>query len=79
MKNSPLEELHSNISPKNYAVRTILGQNIINCRSFSLETQKQFNFLGSYKSYKQIPIYPNPEIAFLGRSNVGYVDFLNTV
>jgi hypothetical protein len=56
---------------KNYAVTTILGQNIINCRLFSLETQKQFSFLGSYKSYQQVPIYPRPEIAFLGRSNVG--------
>lgn len=35
---------------KSYAVTTILGQNIINCRLFSLETQKQFSFLGSYKS-----------------------------
>eukprot|EP01036_Dinobryon_divergens_P027771 gene27770-36598_t len=62
---------------KSYAVTTILGQNIINCRSFSLETQKQFNFLGSYKSYQQIPIYPRPEIAFLGRSNVGKSSLLN--
>ena len=40
--------------PKNFAAKTILGQNIINCRSFSLDSQKSFEFLGSYKSYKQV-------------------------
>jgi GTP-binding protein len=59
--------------------KTIWGQNIINCRTFKVDEAKTFNFLGSFKSNEAIPIYPVPEIAFIGRSNVGKSSLLNTL
>lgn len=56
---------------------TITGQNIINCRNFNLQSPKTFNFLGAYKSEKDIPSFYLPEIAFVGRSNVGKSSLLN--
>ena len=51
--------------------RTITGQNIINCRPFTIQSPKKFDFVGSFKSEKSLPILSLPEIAFVGRSNVG--------
>jgi GTP-binding protein len=65
--------------PKNFAMQTILGQNIITCREFRMDTKKEFTFMGSFKNIEQIPIYPLPEIAFVGRSNVGKSSLLNCI
>jgi len=62
---------------RTYAKQTVWGQNIINCRKFSLDTLKTFSFLGSYTSTKAAPVYPSPEVAFIGRSNVGKSSLLN--
>ena len=61
----------------NYAQKTIWGANVIQCRPFSVDGPKKFDFLGSFTSSKALPIYPVPEIAFLGRSNVGKSSLLN--
>jgi len=53
-------------APKSLAQQNILGQNIINCRQFSLDSSKVFDFVGSFKSLNSIPIYSTPEIAFIG-------------
>lgn len=63
--------------PKNTAVQTILGENIINCRDFSVDSPKKFEFLCSHNTIEAIPIYPLPEIAFVGRSNVGKSSLIN--
>jgi len=60
---------------KNYAAKTIFGQNIIACRDFSIDTQKTFTFEGSYEDINIAPIFGLPEIAFIGRSNVGKVQY----
>lgn len=68
------------VKPKkniNFSVQTILGQNIINCRDFSPEGPKTFSFEGSYESIKEAPIFGFPEVAFIGRSNVGKSSLLN--
>ncbi len=54
---------------KSYAQQTIWGQNIINCRQFSIDDIQSIDFIGSY--HDTFPVYPHPEVAFLGRSNVG--------
>eukprot|EP01041_Mallomonas_annulata_P009790 gene9790-20361_t len=62
-------------STKNFAQKTIWGQNIINIRPFNVDGQRTFEFLGSFQN--NVPVYPSPEIAFLGRSNVGKSSLLN--
>lgn len=61
----------------NFAQKTIWGQNIIDIRKFNIDKPKTFEFLGSYASLDSMPTYPLPEIAFLGRSNVGKSSLLN--
>lgn len=63
----------------NYAQQTVWGANIIQCRPFPLDGQKKFDFLGGYTSLRALPTYAVPEIAFLGRSNVGKSSLLNTL
>jgi hypothetical protein len=46
----------------NFASQTVWDQNVINVRSFSIDTAKQFEFIGSYRSNAQIPIYPHAEV-----------------
>lgn len=62
---------------KNFAQQTIWGQNIIDVREFNVDKPKTFEFLGSYDSLESMPQFPLPEIAFLGRSNVGKSSLLN--
>jgi len=62
---------------KNFAQKTIWGQNIVEIRSFNVDKPKTFEFLGSYDALESMPTYPLPEIAFLGRSNVGKSSLLN--
>ena len=62
---------------RSFAKTTVWGQNIINCRPFSLDSQKKFTFIGSFTSTKSAPVYPSPEVAFIGRSNVGKSSLLN--
>eukprot|EP01038_Epipyxis_sp_PR26KG_P013636 gene13636-18298_t len=69
----------SSTKPKNLSQQNIFGENLISCRDFSLTKPKKFQFIGSYNSLNQIPIYPLPEIAFIGRSNVGKSSLLNTL
>lgn len=57
--------------------QSILGKNLITCRSFSLDSPKTFNFEGSYSNVEEIPTFSIPEIAFIGRSNVGKSSLLN--
>lgn len=55
----------------------ILGQNVVTCRDFSVSTPKIADFVGSYPSVEQMPIFSIPELAFLGRSNVGKSSLFN--
>ena len=75
--NENRESLQNPTAVKNFARQTIWGQNIINCRSFNIESQRKFEFMGSFT--KDVPIFPLPEIAFLGRSNVGKSSLLNSL
>lgn len=72
-----VEQAQTVSAPANFASKTVWGQNVINIRPFSIESHKTFEFVGSYKNNGQIPIFPSPEIAFLGRSNVGKSSLLN--
>jgi ribosome biogenesis GTP-binding protein YsxC/EngB len=56
---------------------TITGEQIVHCREFSLETAKTFTFLGSFHALYLLPVLAVPEIAFVGRSNVGKSSLLN--
>jgi GTP-binding protein len=38
---------------------------------------KEYEFLGSYKDVQKTPILSSPEVAFIGRSNVGKSSLLN--
>ena len=67
------------IIEKNFATQTIWGANMINCRTFNIDGIKNFDFLASFTTLKSVPIWPLPEIAFLGRSNVGKSSMLNTL
>ncbi len=75
-KNAPRDALTPQVS-KNFGQKTIWGQNIIEVRSFNVDKPKKFEFLGSFDSLETLPTYPLPEIAFLGRSNVGKSSLLN--
>lgn len=55
----------------------ILGQNVVTCRDFSVNSAKTADFIGSYPSVEQMPIFSIPELAFLGRSNVGKSSLFN--
>lgn len=67
-------------SPSNvFTKQTIWGQNIINCRDFNIDGKRTFEFTGSYTDAKAVPTYAVPEVAFLGRSNVGKSSLLNTI
>lgn len=70
------EENDSQPAPvASFAKKTIWGQNIINVRSFNIDSPRKYEFLGSFTN--SVPIYPSPEIAFFGRSNVGKSSLLN--
>lgn len=60
-------------------MRTILGQQVMKCREFSLDNRRSFEFIGSFKSEASLPTYPLPEVAFVGRSNVGKSSLLNCI
>ncbi len=68
---------HSSKSPKSFVKQTIWGQNIVTCRSFHTDAAKTFSFMGSFKALTSLPLFPLPEIAFMGRSNVGKSSLLN--
>lgn len=61
------------------AKTTILGDNLIECRDFSLTTAKIFEYVNSYKTLNSMPALGLPEFAFIGRSNVGKSTLINTL
>lgn len=63
--------------PPSFAIKNIQGRNTIICRDFKIDAPKNFEFLGSFRSINQLPTYPLPEIAFIGRSNVGKSSLIN--
>jgi len=67
----------NNKEVKSFAQKTITGKNVIICRPFSIDSPKIYDFLGSYTTAPTVPIYPLPEIVFLGRSNVGKSSLFN--
>lgn len=69
----------SDQEPQNFASKTVTGETIIECRDFNIDAQREFEFCGGYKSLATLPIYGLPEIAFIGRSNVGKSSLLNTL
>lgn len=75
----PLIEASHSPTIKSFASTTIAGENIVNCRSFTLDNIKSFKFEGSYDNSMVAPIFGLPEIAFIGRSNVGKSSLLNMI
>lgn len=65
--------------PLEYSKRNIHGSYNFICREFKIDSKKDFDFVSSYLDYRAIPIFPYPEIAFLGRSNVGKSSLLNCI
>lgn len=62
-----------------FAKSSILGENIVTCRDFSLATPKTIEYVNSFKSFNSLPALSLPEFAFIGRSNVGKSSLLNTL
>ncbi len=73
-QNSKPKQIPEEVS---YAHKSIIGENLIHCRDFVIDSPKRFEFLGSYINSKSAPVYSVPEIIFLGRSNVGKSSLLN--
>jgi GTP-binding protein len=59
--------------------RNIMGQNIVNCRKFSIREPKTFKFTGSYATLNSVPQISFPDVAFVGKSNVGKSSLLNAL
>lgn len=64
--NSKYTDSTTIVEGKSFALKTVWGQSIINCRPFNIDTSKMYAFLGSFTQSNVIPTYPSPEIAFLG-------------
>jgi GTP-binding protein len=63
--------------PKEFIRTNIHGRALVVCRPFSIDGPKKFQRIGSYTDQKLIPKFPIPEIAFIGRSNVGKSSLIN--
>jgi ribosome biogenesis GTP-binding protein YsxC/EngB len=63
--------------PSSFGKRDIQGREILICRPFSVDSRKSFTAVGSYRSVEEIPTLSLPEVAFLGRSNVGKSSLIN--
>lgn len=61
------------------AVQNIFGDSLIDCRGFSLNDVKFFELCGSYGDLNSMPSSKVPEVAFVGRSNVGKSSLLNAM
>jgi ribosome biogenesis GTP-binding protein YsxC/EngB len=59
--------------------RTITGVDLVNCRSFSTKDPKEFKFIGSFGGLNAMPASSVPEVAFVGKSNVGKSSLLNVL
>jgi hypothetical protein len=57
----------------------ILGETTITCRDFNIHGEKSVESLGSYSFCKEMPEFMLPEIAFVGKSNVGKSSLLNSL
>jgi ABC-type multidrug transport system fused ATPase/permease subunit len=73
------QQVAVNSAPASTVKKTIFGENIINCRDFSIEGARSFEFVGGFNSAATAPVLGLPEIAFIGRSNVGKSSLLNTL
>jgi hypothetical protein len=68
------------VTPEMMSTHTnILGETIITCRDFSVHSEKTVDALGSYSLCKEMPTFKLPEIAFVGKSNVGKSSLLNAL
>jgi GTP-binding protein len=63
--------------PKEFIRTNIHGRALVVCRPFSIDGPKKFQRIGSYTDHKLIPKFSIPEIAFIGRSNVGKSSLIN--
>jgi len=70
---------HHRCSPHFAGKTSILGENLVECRDFSLATTKVFEYVNSYKTLNSMPNLGLPEFAFIGRSNVGKSSLINAL
>ena len=74
------QQLHTTTKAKSMSTTVnVLGQNVVRCRDFSISSIKNADFIGSYLSVDQMPIFSIPELAILGRSNVGKSSLFNSL
>lgn len=66
-------------SPQLMASRSIFGNPNVFCRDLSVEAPKSFRFIASYNDTVHIPSFSAPEIAFIGKSNVGKSSLINSL
>ena len=78
-RTAQLLTLHRARSTAVKAQRNILGQNIVNCRKFSIREPKTFKFIGSYVTLNSMPHFSYPDVAFVGKSNAGKSSLLNAL
>lgn len=74
---SQKKDFKLNIMRRNAGRKSIQGRGLVICRDFKIDSMKKFEFIGSYRDCRLIPRFTLPEIAFIGRSNVGKSSLIN--